>query len=237
MLCVREHVHRLYALKPIATLAQHLDVACLRDYVARDVRHALGSKRAHRREELRRRTGARRVHDERVKALRSSVARRGYQVFRCVRAHKATALVQPVGNAIAPRCGHRAGDLLHANDLDVRALVRGADADGSRAAVRVEQPHPGHNARSGNGQPVEDLGLRRVCLVEARGANLERAPQQLVVHDARAIQRAALAAQNRVGSALVDVLDNACDLRLVAEDVFHELLGARKPWPVGNYGE
>ena len=115
--------------------------------------------------------------------------------------------------------------------------MRSADANGSRAAVRVEQPHPGHNARPGNGKPVQHLGLRGVCLVEARGPNLKRAAQQPVVHDAWTVQRDALPAENRVGPALVDVLDNACDLRLVATYVVHELLGTRKPWAIGNHCE
>ena len=127
-------------------------------------------------------------------------------------------------------------DKLNRNSARVGFLGR-TDTDGSGAAIRIKNPERAatkgiytvmacmatrapvvralvviflaYAENTFKRQPIQDLGLFGVSLIETCGPDLKRAVQKLVVHGRCPCEHAGFSPQNGVRASLVDIEDNA----------------------------
>ena len=84
----------------------------------------------------------------------------------------------------------------HNADALVLGILRGAQADGSAAAVSVHKNVTLLQVHAVNGKSIEQLGLLRIGLIERGGGDIELAAEQLVAHAFGAIDDTSLLTQD-----------------------------------------
>ena len=235
MVGVGEHVHGTDGAHLVTAFRQLAHVAGLSRRVARDVDDALGSKRCRGLEELRRRAGPRRIHEQ-DEGLRPLFRRRQLLHERggvlCHELGVFHAVVAGVVGGVAN--GRRHG--IDADDSRGPA-PRGHEPDGTRAAIGVDDRLGAVKVRQADGLVVEHLGLCGVHLVERLRRDAKGQPAQRVQNETGTVEYPLLFAQDDIGLARVHVLHDGGHLGHAARKLAAEGLRRGKLLAVGHHGD
>ena len=226
---MREHVDRRDLEQAIASVEELVQIALLGHRIAADIGDTARLKCAGGLKKLGRGASARRVDGENVNAL--VVIGSVQDVIGGIVGHKPSAAGEAVELGIATCVGNARRVALHAEqhnaDTSVLGILRGAQTDGAAAAVSVHENVTLLQVHAVNREPIEQLGLLRIGLIERGRRDIEFATEQLVAHALGAIDDTSLLTQDGIARAPVDVLSNGDDIRIERRDSLKELLRMR----------
>jgi len=229
MVRVREHIHGLNLFHLVVVPCQVFEVAGEGLRVAGDVHDAPRCEGHGGGEEFLVAAGAGRVHQQYIAFL--AVCSHIHHEFAGVRADEADVL-HAVQLRVHDGIAHGVAVHFHAQHLS--GGLSSDHADGADAAVSVDdgllagQPGKFHRLA------VEHLGLHRVDLVEGFRRNAELEPAEDVRDVARAVEGFLVRAQQHGGEAVVHVLDDRGDLRVLFEQRLYKIVLCREHGCAGD---
>ena len=220
---LRKHIHRPSPVSLIPHLLKHAQISCQRIWSTGHINYRLRFHRCHGLNKRLGASGSWRVHEDDIYGVAGcGHLHHEFGSVVAVEAYVFDIITFGVLNSVAD------GVSIQFYADDFFGFGCGNDADGADSAVGIQYSLIAGQTGQFDGFAVQVLGLDRVDLVEGFRGDAEFAAAQFVLDIAFAVQNVFFIAQYHAGTAVVDVLDNGGDLRVLLAQGFDEVVLGRE---------